>query len=478
MGVVLSRFRRLVGRRYAPTETVPGQSITSAAKSAASSESRSPEPSPPPIHIAIVGAGIGGLSLAVGCLRNNVTFTIYESAAQYSVIGAGVGLGPNALRALHLISPELRALYDTISSGNLSEEKLHVAMEAMYAEPGFGETRGWTPQPFGAKCYERTSAHRRDLLNILTGKIPDNAVQFNKRVTDIQQLVNEGRCVLSFSDGTKATATAVIGCDGVKGTSRGFVLAPAGYPGEVAPVFSGKYAYRSIVPMATAQAVLGAEYAGDAKCFNGPGVNIMTYPISSGTECNIVACRFVDGPWTHPQWTRRVPLETIRTDFPNVDDRLVKLIECAEPVQWALHHHIQTSTYYYGLLCLLGDSAHATTPHQASGAGMSIEDALILSHVLGRVDRWQDLEAAFAAYDAVRRPRAQRVVQTSQELGAMYACSDPRYGDDMGKIVENLNVRFLWIWEHDLTADMETVCQLFREKKESQEKLSKGRGDL
>lgn len=467
MGVVLSRLRKAFGHQSSPKKTLPKTSTTSDAKSSESVQSSSSEPTPSPIHIAIVGSGIGGLSLAVGCLRNNVSFTIYESAAQYSVIGAGVGLGPNALRAMAMISPELRAAYDTISSGNLSEEKLHVAMEAMYAEPGFGEARGWKPQPFGAECYERTSAHRRDLLNILTAHIPDNAVQFNKRVTDIQQFPNEGRCVLSFSDGTTATATAVIGCDGVKGASRGFVLGPAGYPDEVAPVFAGKYCYRSIVPMATATAVLGAEYAGDAKCFNGPGVNIMTYPISSGTECNIVACRFVDEPWTHPQWTHRVPLETIRTDFPNVDDRLVKLIECAEPVQWALHHHIQTSTYHHGLLCLLGDSAHATTPHQASGAGMSIEDALILSHVLGRVSRWQDLQSAFSAYDSVRRPRAQKIVQTSQELGRMYACSDPRYGDDMGKIVENLNVRFLWIWEHDLEADMDTVCKLFHEKTES-----------
>ncbi|CAK7231332.1 hypothetical protein SBRCBS47491_007895 [Sporothrix bragantina] len=472
MGIILSRLRRLLGRSSSAETAVPAQQQQPSAKSAESVESATTasKPSPTlspaaksPIHIAIVGSGIGGLSLAVGCLRNNVSFTIYESALQYSVIGAGVGLGPNALRAMALISPELRALYDTISSGNLSQDKLHVAMEAMYAEPGFGEKRGWTPQPFGAPCYERTSAHRADLLNILTSQVPKNAVQFNKRVTNIKQFPNEGRVELSFADGTTATATAVIGCDGVKGASRAVVLGPAGFPDEIAPVFAGKYAYRSIVPMAKAQEVLGAEYAGDAKCFNGPDVNVMTYPISSGTECNIVACKFTDKPWTHPLWTHRVTEEEVRADFADVDDRLVALIACAEPVQWALHHHIQTSVYYHGLVCLLGDSAHATTPHQASGAGMSIEDALILSHVLGAVEDWRELPAAFAAYDEVRRPRAQKIVRTSQELGAMYACQDPQYGDNMGKIVKNLNERFLWIWEHDLEADMATVRSRFQE---------------
>ncbi|CAK7202856.1 hypothetical protein SEUCBS139899_005583 [Sporothrix eucalyptigena] len=467
MGVVLSRLWRLLGRSLsskvatsaqAPTNIKSAESVESCPSQSSTSSANSF------IHIAIVGSGIGGLSLAVGCLRNNVSFTIYESAAQYSVIGAGVGLGPNALRAMALISPELRGLYDTISSGNLSQDKLHVAMEALYAEPGFGSNRGWTPQPFGAPCYERTSAHRRDLLNILTSQIPANVVQFNKRVTEIQQFPDEGRVVLSFADGTTATATAVIGCDGVKGVSRGVVLSPAGHPEEVAPVFSGKYAYRSIVPMATAERLLG-DYAGDAKCFNGPNVNVMTYPISSGTECNIVACKFTDAPWMHPQWTHRVTEEAVRADFSNVDERLVTLITCAEPVQWALHHHIQTSIYYHGLVCLLGDSAHATTPHQASGASMSIEDALILSHVLGVVNDWKELSAAFAAYDAVRRPRAQRIVRTSQELGAIYACQDPHYGEDMGKIVKNLNERFLWIWEHDLGADMKSVRSIFKEKK-------------
>ena len=123
----------------------------------------------------------------------------------------------------------------------------------------------------------------------------------------------------------------------------------------------------------------------------------------------------------------------------------MELIACAETVQWALHHHIQISTYYHGLVCLLGDSAHATTPYKAWGAGMSIEDVLMLFHVLGIVQNWRHLPAAFAAYDEVGRPRAQNIFHTSQELGSMYACQDPRYGDDMGRIVKDLNERFLWL---------------------------------
>lgn len=124
---------------------------------------------------------------------------------------------------------------------------------------------------------------------------------------------------------------------------------------------------------------------------------------------------------------------------------------------------MNTPTYCNGLICLLGDSAHATTPHQAAGAGQCIEDALVLAHVLGRVRDAKHLPAAFRAYDAIRRPRAQKVVKTSQEAGELYSFSHPEVGDDMEKIVQNFRRRFLWIWEHDLEADLRESEQLFAE---------------
>ena len=115
---------------------------------------------------------------------------------------------------------------------------------------------------------------------------------------------------------------------------------------------------------------------------------------------------------------------------------------------------MNTPIYYKNRICLLGDSAHATTPHQASGAGQCIEDSLMLSHLLGKVRDAKDLPAAFEVYDSIRRPRAQKVVQTSQECGQIYGMIHPEIGDDMVKIAENLNERFLWIWEHDLKNDL------------------------
>lgn len=277
-----------------------------------------------PFEIAIIGAGIGGLSFAIGCLKNNVRFALYEAASQYSIVGAGVGLGPNALRAMDLIDPRLKSRYYDISSGNLTPNKDHIMMDALYAEDGFGDNRGWVMKGFGAGCYDRTSAHRRDLLDILTSMIPRENVRFSKRVKSMQQ--GEDKVIITFEDGEVVTAAAVVGSDGIKGPTRKYVLGDR-YPEEVSPTYSGKYVYRSIIPMKDALEIIG-EHAGDSKTFLGHDVNFITFPISRGTQCNLVAFKYSDKPWTHHQLTKRVTKEEMVADFSEgVDKRLVKLLD-------------------------------------------------------------------------------------------------------------------------------------------------------
>jgi salicylate hydroxylase len=275
------------------------------------------------LKIVIVGAGIGGLMLAIGLEKQGIPYTLYEAATQFSAIGAGVGLGPNALRAMAIMDPALRKMYDGISSGNLTPNKEHVAMEVMYAEEGLGELRGWKPAPFGAECYDRTSAHRKDLLDIMTSRINRERVRFGKRVDTVSQ--DENGVTITFTDGEIVQADLLIGADGVKGPTRQAVLGDR-YPDKVSATYSGKYVYRSIAPMKDALSILG-EHAGDARTFVGQGVNFITYPISCSTEYNMVAIKLTDEPWTHPQWTQEVTREEMAGDFEGVDERIVKLLD-------------------------------------------------------------------------------------------------------------------------------------------------------
>lgn len=115
----------------------------------------------------------------------------------------------------------------------------------------------------------------------------------------------------------------------------------------------------------------------------------------------------------------------------------------------------------------MGDAAHATTPHQAAGAGQALEDALMLSRLLKLVkDSPSDfntaLTAAYQVFDEIRRPYANKVVATSVEAGNIYSFENPETGDDMDKIVANANARLPWIWTHDVAAEVALAEEKFR----------------
>jgi salicylate hydroxylase len=428
-------------------------------------------------NIAIVGAGIGGLALAIGLNHLNVPYTLYESAPAFSAVGAGVGLGPNALSAMDMIDSRFRDMYMKIATGNLNPQKKNIMMEAMRMEVGLGEGESWWGQGgWGASYFERTGAHRKDLLDIMTSFIKKDAVRFNRRVKTVKQ---EDDCVkIIFEDGEVAQHAAIIGSDGVKGFTRRLVL-ESRYPEYIEPQYTGKYVYRAIVPMSESIEIMG-DLATDAKMYMSKGCNLSTYPISHGNQMNIVAFKRDPSPWQYPDSTT---CEVSRTDMlndfacSNPDPRLMKLLDRANPTRWGIFHHSITPTYYNSLICLLGDVAHAGGPHQGAGAGQCLEDALVLSRILGRLHqsiptqtlstpsplRTKILEAAFQAYDEIRRPRAQKQVLTSQDCGEVYNLMDPVAGDDMVKSVENLNSRFSWIWQHDLAADVRAAETRFDE---------------
>ena len=113
-------------------------------------------------------------------------------------------------------------------------------------------------------------------------------------------------------------------------------------------------------------------------------------------------------------------------------------------------------------MCLLGDVAHASSPNQAAGAGQGLEDALVLSKVLGLVKSANELDAALEAYDSIRRPRAQKVVQESKDVGDIYFLTHPDFGANFEKITKDANERLPLIWWHDLEADVKAAEDNFR----------------
>jgi salicylate hydroxylase len=150
----------------------------------------------------------------------------------------------------------------------------------------------------------------------------------------------------------------------------------------------------------------------------------------------------------------------MEADYAGWGETVQTIIKAMEkPDIWALFNHPPASTYHKDRICLLGDAAHATTPHHGAGAGMCIEDALILSNILKEVNDIKDIERAFGVYEEMRKPRTQRLVKESKEAGMLYDFE--LQGDDLDKIEKNFTNRMYWVWNHDLPADIEKARSLF-----------------
>jgi salicylate hydroxylase len=233
--------------------------------------------------IAVVGGGIAGLSLTLALLRHGVPTTLYESAPKLGEIGAGVSFGPNAVKAMKLISPHIYQGFENRATHNPRPEKHNSWFDFRYGEDCDGRRRVGelvaTLECEGGQA----SVHRAHFLDEMVKLLPDGVAKFGKRAIDFEQL-GDGGVLLKFQDGSTAQHDAVIGCDGIKSKMRVALL------GEDNPAskatFSGKYAYRGLIPMEKAKALLGDELAQNSQMYLGRHGHILTFAIEKGQTMN------------------------------------------------------------------------------------------------------------------------------------------------------------------------------------------------
>jgi len=258
-----------------------------------------------PFNVAIVGGGITGLILAVSLLQHDIPFTVYESAAQFGEIGAGVGFGPNAVKTMDLISPKVKAAYNHCRTDKgVGKDSDSVWFHArvgdkrkVTAEGGSGDDTFAYKGEKGFRIGDHLSVvrysglsqigpvggvHRAHYLDQLVKLLPPSVARFGKRLVNITEAVDaSGDAVLHFADGTTAQHTAVLACDGVKSPSRRLLLGP-----DYDPVFSGKCAYRGLVPMEQAREIIGDEKAMSSQIYFGYHGHLLTFPIEQGRTMN------------------------------------------------------------------------------------------------------------------------------------------------------------------------------------------------
>ncbi|KAH7239969.1 uncharacterized protein BKA55DRAFT_649846 [Fusarium redolens] len=399
-------------------------------------------------QVAIIGGGIAGIVLAISLLKRNIPCKIYEKAHAFSDIGAGLGISPNAQSAMVACDPSVHNAFKKVASGNIWESKKNVLFEFL---DGMDAATTDTPL-FNIK--NRTGlqgCHRGSFVNELLKLLPSGVVHFKKQLQRVEE-GSSGEIRLVFQDGAIEEADAVVGCDGIKSKVREILVGPD-HPSSKCS-YTYKYAYRGMIPMQQAIEVLGEERALNATIWMGKDKHLLSYPVAHGTILNVVAYCSSSCPWpSESQLVLPATKEDLVRDFEGFRPSVLKVLDYIEMLdRWAIFDlgDNPVPSFAKGQICIIGDAAHASSPHHGAGAALCIEDAAVLASILSHdtVQVGADIKAAFVAFGRSRRERARWVVQKSRRAGQLYE-QQTEIGSDVSKMSEELRDTLSTIWEFD-----------------------------
>lgn len=200
--------------------------------------------------VAIVGGGIGGLTLAIGLLQRNISVQIYEAAPAFKEVGLGLSIGPAAYRAMPLIDPQIQHMYDSLITTHADspgyEQFRETWFEVVWAtdhddDDHDDQKSGQVLMDLKALPTGQTTVRRADFLDSLVSLIPPETTNFGKRLVYLHETTTNG-VELRFEDDTTATADLVVGCDGIKSRVKQAIIPPGEYQ-QVLPRYSGMYGY-------------------------------------------------------------------------------------------------------------------------------------------------------------------------------------------------------------------------------------------
>jgi salicylate hydroxylase len=339
------------------------------------------------LSIAVVGAGIGGLTAALTLHRAGFDVHVYERARELSEVGAGIQISPNASRLLDrlglsgdLASTGVRPLAWHQRRWDDGRTLLHAPLGDVVAEA------------FGFPHYQM---HRADLLSALRRQLPGDRVHVGHRLVGLDE--RGDRVEALFENGERAEADVLVGADGIHSTVREILFGPP------EAHFTGCAAYRGLVP-ADRLRKLGLETT--AQVWMGPRRHFVHYYVQNRQLVNFVAVVEQDG-WLRESWTDEGNLADALAEYEGWHPQVLGILGAVDSTFiWALFDRPPLERWSESRVTLLGDACHPMLPFMAQGAAQAIEDGAALTACLLQEP---DVASALRRYEEVRLPRASRI---------------------------------------------------------------------
>jgi salicylate hydroxylase len=385
-------------------------------------------------EVTVLGAGVAGLAVARALALQGAAVTVLEQADAIREVGAGLQISPNGAAVLRALG--LGAALEAASTRGQAVELRDGLSGDTVLRMDLAKLRPTQGYHF---------VHRADLIGLLAEGARAAGVQI-RLLQKIDRVELSGpRPCLTTAQGAEILPALVIGADGLHSLTR------AALNGAATPFFTGQVAWRTLIPESPGAPAV-------AEVHMGPGRHLVSYPLRGGTLRNIVAVE-ERVHWVEEGWSLRDDPMEMRLAFERFGPRVRGWLEQAQDVYlWGLFRHPVAESWYRllpeGAVAILGDAAHPTLPFLAQGASMGLEDAWLLADHLRR---WP-VDQALARWQALRKPRATRIVAAANSNARAYHLSGPlrslahtglRLG---GALAPGFALsRFDWLYGHDVT---------------------------
>lgn len=421
------------------------------------------------ISIVIIGGGIAGLALAAGLLKkSHLDVHIYESVKEHKDVGAGLALHQNAIKAMALLGPEVHQAYLDKAIEIASEADQEMATQIYFGQgPHAGELAAELGRAKGRK-----SVSRADLLAGFLELIPKDCITFGKKLSKIWEADSDFglKVHFEFSDGTQYSADCLLGSDGIHSVVRSHLLGP-NHPATHPKNHDRWQVFRTLVSADEARKHIDDKYTRTVPILLGPRGHINCIPMNKGTRLSAgVAVRGIatstpTGPDSSSHSSGdRVKLDpSLYSDYHPSAQAIVSLVAADTSASWSVGDHDHAPYYAKSRIAMLGDAAHASLPFAGNGAAQALEDAAVLDHLFSRVLQPGRIEDALSAYDAVRRPRSQAVVDLARKFGRVYAYAEGDIHEDPDKLRDFFTLAGQFTNEADLREQNEDAMKKFED---------------
>ena len=361
------------------------------------------------IQIAIIGAGIGGMTAAVTLAQKGFKVKVFEQAPELSEVGAGLTVTPNATKGLIYLG--LGEAMNKIGMAHDLQGVRHYQTKEIIVPLKRGKHM---LEKYGAYQFQ---VHRADIHDILIESLEKHSpgcVFVDHQLVGLDE--KSDKVKLIFNNQAEYECDFVIGADGTRSIVRQSIL------GTDEPEFSGYVAWRGIVPTD------GLDESDFDECgssaFIAPGRVFARYLIRDAKEYNYVAFLATE-KWAEEGWSIPSKVETVLETFSDYNQQVKNIILATPPegcYKWGIFTRKPINKWSSERVTLLGDAAHPLEPFMGQGASMAIEDGVVLGRIIEDSD---DFIEIIERYETARIERSHFVTEHSKKAGQRFTGTNP-----------------------------------------------------